>query len=267
MERKSFDNKGVTLSYLDQGGDGIPIVALHAYWMEAGTYTALAEALAPDYRVIALDQRGHGQSDKPFPLTWELFIADLSAFLQHLGLTRNTILVGNSVGGTVAFRYAARNPGAVKAMVIEESTAVADGDLNFMRDWAGVYPSKKALLEKIGERLAWSVEPSFRETPQGWTLAFSPTRLADAQLGLNGDFWSDWCASECPVLLVRGSESRAVDGKILEEMAQKRPNTLLRTFKAGHVVHHDAPVAFAETVRQFLDTMDAKADRIDQPVA
>jgi esterase len=63
MMRRSLAHDGLTLSYLDQGGDGIPIVALHAYWMEAGTYADLAEALAPKWRVIALDQRGHGHSD------------------------------------------------------------------------------------------------------------------------------------------------------------------------------------------------------------
>ena len=250
MMRRSFAHDGLTLSYLDKGGDGIPIVALHAYWMEAGTYAELAEALAPKWRVIALDQRGHGHSDHAEDLSWNAFIGDLAAFLDHLN--GPTILAGNSLGGTVAFRFAARFPAKVRAMIVEEAPAEYDGDLDFMREWAGVYPTREALEAKIGERLAWSVAPSFRQTSEGWTLAFSPDALADAHEGLNGDFWGDWSATDCPVLLVRGSQSRAVDGAMLEKMAAERANTTLATFDAGHVVHHDVPTAFASGVRSFL---------------
>jgi esterase len=252
MMRRSFAHDGLTLSYLDQGGDGIPIVALHAYWMEAGTYADLADALAPKWRVIALDQRGHGHSDHADDLSSDAFIGDLAAFLDHLNIDGPTIIAGNSIGGTVAFRFAARWPGKVRAMIVEEATPEQGGDFGFMREWAGVYPTREALEAKIGERLLWSVAPSFRQTAEGWTLAFSPCALADAQEGLNGDFWADWSATDCPVMLVRGSQSRAVDGAVLEKMAAKRANTMLETFDAGHVVHHDVPTAFASAARSFL---------------
>lgn len=252
MQRFSFGHDGVTLSYLDAGGDGRPLIALHAYWMEAGTYADLAAALAPDWRVIALDQRGHGHSDKPGDLSWDAFIGDLSAFLVHLGIEQPVVLAGNSHGGIVAFRYAARNPGKVSAMIIEESPVVEDAKLDFIRAWEGTFPSREALIAKIGNRLAWSVEPSFRQTDAGWTLAFSPNQLADALDGLNGDFWADWTATTCPVLLALGTDSKAVDGELLRTMAERRANVQLETFDAGHVIHHDRPDQFNETVRRFL---------------
>lgn len=252
MMRRTFVNDGLTFSYLDQGGSGTPIIALHAYWMESGTYEGLAEALAPEWRIIALDQRGHGYSSHSNDLSWDAFISDLGAFLDHLHLGDPVILAGNSLGGTVAFRFAARYPQRVSAMIVEESPAEEDSDLDFMRQWAGVYPTREALKEKIGERLAWSVEPSFRQTTEGWTLAFSPAALADAQSGLNGDFWDDWRSTDCPTLLVRGRHSRAVEGDVLESMSVERPNTTLVTLDAGHVVHHDKPEAFADEVRKFL---------------
>ena len=252
MERRVFENSGVNLSYLDAGGDGKPIIALHAYWMEAGTYADTASALSPEWRVLALDQRGHGRSDKPDDLSWDAFIDDLEAFLDHLEIHQPVVLMGNSLGGTVAFQFAARTPHRVQALIIEEAPAVEDSDLEFMRAWAGVFPTREALLETVGERMAWSIEPSIRKTEAGWTLAFSPTKLADAQVGLNGDFWADWLATTCPALLLRGRDSRAVDGEVLEAMAARRPNTRLETLPAGHVVHHDAPQAFVDVVRQFL---------------
>ena len=202
--------------------------------------------------MIALDQRGHGHSDHADDLSWDAFIGDLAAFLDHLNIDGPAVLAGNSLGGTVAFRFAARFPAKVRAMIVEEAPAEVDGDFDFMRQWAGVYPTREALQAKIGERLAWSVEPSFRQTSEGWTLAFSPDALADAQEGLNGKFWGDWSATDCPVLLVRGSQSRAVDGAMLEKMAADRANTTLATFDAGHVVHHDLPTAFASSVQSFM---------------
>lgn len=243
----------MTLSYVDHGGSGEPLVALHAYWMESSTWAALAEALAPTYRVIALDQRGHGESDKPADLSWDAFIGDLEALLDHLELA-HAVLIGNSLGGTVAFRFAARHSGRVRAMIIEESPAVQVANLDFMRAWDGVFPTREALRDAIGERLAWSVEPSFRKTAEGWTLVFSASQLADALAGLRGDFWRDWLATDVPTLLFRGTESRAVDGEVLRAMAAKRPHTTLHELPAGHVVHHDALEAFARATQAFLAT-------------
>ncbi|HEX2659380.1 MAG TPA: alpha/beta hydrolase, partial [Polyangia bacterium] len=60
MRRDSFESGSLRLSYLDQGGAGRPLIALHAHWMEATTFERLAALVAPEVRVVALDQRGHG---------------------------------------------------------------------------------------------------------------------------------------------------------------------------------------------------------------
>ena len=79
MRRQSFRSNGLTLSYLDEGGDGDALIALHAHWMEAATFAPLATALAPAWRVVALDQRGHGDSDHAPTYTRDDYIADLLA--------------------------------------------------------------------------------------------------------------------------------------------------------------------------------------------
>jgi esterase len=115
-----------------------------------------------------------------------------------------------------------------------------------------VYPTSEALEQKIGERLAWSVKPSFRETARGWTLAFDPDELVSMKEVLNGDFWKEWLGTTCPAMVVRGTASKAVDGTLLETMAARRPNTELLTLEAGHVTHHDDLPAFVADVRTFL---------------
>jgi esterase len=252
MHRTCFVHDGLTLSYLDSGGTGPLVIALHAMWMEARTFEGLADALRPDWRVVSLDQRGHGLSDHSTDYSRDAFVGDIAALLDHLGERGPVVLVGNSLGGTNAFIFAARHPERVRAMVIEESPPEQHEPLLFVLDWRGVYPTREALEEKIGERLAWSVAPSFRETPRGWTLAFDPADLVAMQKSLSGDFWNDWLASSCPALVIRGTDSRAVDGKLLEAMAARRPNTHLLTLDAGHVTHHDAPAEFTRAVKELL---------------
>lgn len=255
MERKSFQHAGLTFSYLDAGGDGELIVALHALWMEAGTWSAFATQVAPAWRVVALDQRGHGQSDHAPSSSWRDYVADIDAFLEHLSVKGPVVLLGNSLGGIASFLFAAEQPERVRALIAEEAPAKEEADLGFMLPWQGVFPTRQALLDKVGERLAWSVEPSIREVPGGFSLAFSPKDLVERQPQLNGDFWREWCATRCPALVLRGTESRAVDGAILEKMAQVRGNTTLVSMEAGHVIHHDAPASFLAAVETFLSTL------------
>ncbi len=85
MDRRSFRSGGLTLSYLDAGGDGQPLLALPAHWMEARTYAPLAAALAPAWRVVALDQRGHGLSDRATRYERDDYLGDALALCDHLG--------------------------------------------------------------------------------------------------------------------------------------------------------------------------------------
>jgi esterase len=256
MNRSCFEHQGLTLSYLDSGGDGPLIVALHAMWMEARTFEGFARAM-PEWRVVSLDQRGHGLSDHASDYSRRAFVDDIVALLDHLEASEPVVLIGNSLGGSNAFVCARRHPDRVRAMVIEESPPEGHGSFDFVLDWRGIYPTREQLERKIGERLAWSVAPSFRETARGWTLAFDPEELVAMQQVLNGDLWSDWLGTSCPALVIRGTQSKAVDGAVLETMAKRRPNTQLLSLEAGHVTHHDDGASFNAAVRKFLQEVNS----------
>jgi pimeloyl-ACP methyl ester carboxylesterase len=91
----------LTFSYLDSGGTGDLIVALHAMWMEARTFELFGRAMTPDWRVVTLDQRGHGHSGHASDYSRAAYIGDIGALLDHLGVSEPVILVGNSLGGRV----------------------------------------------------------------------------------------------------------------------------------------------------------------------
>lgn len=251
MERRTFQHNQLTLSYLDAGGNGPVLIALHAHLMEAVTFAPLVFALAPQWRVVALDQRGHGHSDHARAYGRGDYLGDIAALYAHLGLEA-AVLLGNSLGGANAYQFAAHHPQQVRALVIEDIGAVIADDTSFVLPWAGIFATRDALVEQIGQRFAPYFLDSFRQTPAGWQLAAEPRDMVASQALLNGDHWNDWLASRCPALLIRGSDSRVTTNAHFEDMAARRPNTKFVTLEGGHVVHMDNPDGFTAAVTTFL---------------
>jgi pimeloyl-ACP methyl ester carboxylesterase len=251
MERHTFRHDGLRLSYLDSGGEGRVLIALHAHLMEAVTFAPLAEVLAPEWRIIALDQRGHGYSDHASSYTRDDYLGDLEALFEHLSLT-DAVLLGNSLGGVNAYQFAARHPAKIRCLIIEDiGTEIAD-NLDFVLPWDGQFPTREALAESIGPRFLPYLEDSFRETPAGWKLAFDPHDIVTSGRCLAGDHWQDWIATQCPSLLLRGRDSNVTTQAAAEQMASRRPNTRLETLDGGHILHADNPTGFSNAVSEFL---------------
>ncbi len=83
MRGHSFENDGDILSFLDAGGDGKPLLALHGHWMGASDFAGVAEDLSPEWRVIALDQRGFGETDHGAAHSIAAYIGDVVALLDR----------------------------------------------------------------------------------------------------------------------------------------------------------------------------------------
>ena len=108
---------GLKFHYTDWGGDGPPLVMLHGLTGHARTWDHTAAALTDRYRVLALDQRGHGDSEWAPQYGLAPMAQDVLGFLDALGLTEVT-LMGLSMGGLVSFVFAAAHPDRVTRMVI-----------------------------------------------------------------------------------------------------------------------------------------------------
>jgi len=118
---------GVRYHYLDEG-EGEPVVMVHGNPSWSFYYRKLAEALAPDHRVIVPDHIGCGRSDKPgddrYAYTLETRVGDLEALLiDHLKLDAGLTLVVHDWGGAVGLAFAARHPEMVARLVILNTAA------------------------------------------------------------------------------------------------------------------------------------------------
>lgn len=140
---------GLDVRYRDWGGPAVgaggqaPVLLLHGLASTCRIYDLCAPILARTRRVVAYDQRGHGETAKPEDgYRTEMFVADGVGVAQALGLEEPYVVVGHSWGATVALAWAAAQPGRVGGVVL------VDGAILPFREAAG------ATWERVAERLA-----------------------------------------------------------------------------------------------------------------
>ncbi|MEV6106181.1 alpha/beta hydrolase [Streptomyces sp. NPDC051940] len=244
---------GRALSYVDFGGDGTPLVALHGHMSEGASFAQVAGALGDGYRVIAPDQRGHGDSDRAAEYGREGYLSDVLALLDHLGLER-VVLLGHSLGGINAYQFAARHPERVSALVdIDGCAEIPDGPtpLAFVLGFPVTAPTREELLAGLGPA-APVLAGVLRENADGtWRLPFHPRDMVDSEGLVHGDHWADWTGSDCPALLIRGTKG-VVPQAQAAEMIARRPGARLVEFDTDHFVYAAEPAGVAAAVREFL---------------
>jgi 3-oxoadipate enol-lactonase len=113
-----MDVNGVSLGYLDSGAGEIPLVLLHEMGGTLESWDYLVPLLPPHLRVLRLDLRGAGLSEKPVaPFTMEDLGQDVLALCDALGIRAPVVPMGCAVGGAVTLHLAARHPARVRAVI------------------------------------------------------------------------------------------------------------------------------------------------------
>ncbi|MBI1886723.1 MAG: alpha/beta hydrolase [Chloroflexi bacterium] len=178
---------GLSFHYRHWGGRGRPVVLLHGLASTSHIWDLTAPLLARRFRVVALDQRGHGESAKPdHGYDFDTVTGDLRAFVAALEFER-PVLVGHSWGASVALRYAAGHPDGVPGLVLVDGGVI---DLSAVMTWEqaeeemtpppidGV-PAKQLLAAVRG--LAY-----FREI---WSPEFERMFLTNFEVREDGTIW------------------------------------------------------------------------------
>lgn len=119
-EERWAEIRDLRMRYLDWGGDGAPVLALHGLASSAHWYDTVAPLLRKDFRIIAPDQRGHGQTTQASDgYDWASVASDAVGLLDHLGIEQAAVL-GHSWGGNVAVNVAAKFPDRTTSLVMIE---------------------------------------------------------------------------------------------------------------------------------------------------
>ncbi|MEU0371880.1 alpha/beta hydrolase [Streptomyces sp. NPDC006283] len=237
---------GVRLVCRDWGGNRPAIVLLHGLAGHAGEWDALAEQLTSAYRVVAVDQRGHGASERlPQDVSRAAFVADVVAVTDQLSLVR-PVLIGQSLGGHTAILTAARRPEAVRALVIIEAGAGdpdPDGPARIGRwldSWPVPFPSRDAAVQFFGGGavgVAWA--DGLEERGGRWWPRFDRDVMVRCLMdNAQRSFAQEWDRIGCPTLLVLAQSSFLAPSEV-DDLLRRRP---LTTSVSVPGTHHDLHV-------------------------
>lgn len=209
-EWRTVSRDGVRLACLDRSGPQPPVLFLHGLAGHAGEWDASAAALDGTHRVLALDQRGHGRSERrPAQVTRSAYVADVAAVVGALRAAP-VVLVGHSLGGHTAMLTAARYPRLVRALVVVDAWPGGDradprriGE--WLANWPVPFPSYADAVRFFGggdRGRAWA--DGLTEEVDGWRPRFVPELMVESvREASTTPFWADWSAVRCPTLLVR----------------------------------------------------------------
>ncbi len=264
---------GVRLAAWEYGQAGAAarpgVLLLHGLLGRASHWAATARALAPRYRVLALDQRGHGRSAKPDgPYAPEAYAQDAIAAIEQLGLAP-AVLVGHSMGALTAWQCAARRPDLVAAVVICDMRASALGESG-QREWADWLESWPVPFATLGDARRWfgaddpwadppnPVRGDFfaevmAESEDGWRPLHAPEHLLRSRdPWIRDAHWDELARVRCPALVVRG-----LGGELGRAEAQEMVRVLPRgqyaeIADAGHLVPWDQPDAWCAELEGFV---------------
>jgi pimeloyl-ACP methyl ester carboxylesterase len=270
---------GLSLHALEWSQDGVPLVFLHGFSNSARVWDAVVPSVAPYYRTIAVDLRGHGDSDRDPEGRYDhaRMARDLEAAFGFLGLDR-LVLVGHSMGGRVSMHFAGAHPAQIAGLVIvdsgpdldmrgvtrirlESSTAqptygsIGEYEATLARLYPAAKPETLALLARHWLRRL----PDGRYEPKT-DPDFGKRRLADPKAMLaaaEAETKHLWDALErvaCPTLVIRGAASDVLSPETADRMVDDvlEKGTLCVIPNASHSVMLDNSEAFEKALTDFV---------------
>ena len=286
---------GLSLAYADEGPrDGMPVLCLAGLTRNMDDFADLAARLSATHRVIRLDSRGRGASDRAEPASYDVptEARDALALLDHLGLA-SAVFVGTSRGGMLTLLAAAFAPDRIRAAILNDiGPDIAPGGLDRIMDYVGKPPTAPdldalavqleaagraqnptvaparwrriaaALAEPTADGLAWRYDLRLRDAliAQGEALRKAMEAGAPAP-----DLWPLFHRlAAVPVLALRGANSDILTAETLARMQAAAPDrvTAVTVPDRGHVPLLDEPESVAA-----IDALLARAAALSTPAA
>ena len=269
---KTVVANGLKLHYLDWGGEGqSPMVLLHGLRGHAHSWDDVSAALCAQYRVLALDQRGRGDSEwaPDGDYSTQAYVDDLAAICDALNLPP-FILVGHSMGGRNSMAFTARYPEKVQQLIIVDVGPTIDprGAERIKQEIQAVpeaFDSFDAVVAYMSQQNRYASDAVLRRR-----LRYATQDLPNGKVGWRYDsaireqsrkgtappavdLWPQLAQITCPTLIVRGVDTDLLSPEVAQRMLNTLPNAqLAEVQRAAHMVFEENPEGFIEAVRQYL---------------
>jgi pimeloyl-ACP methyl ester carboxylesterase len=251
----------VRLPYVRHGDpSGVPVLLLHPWGESLGCFDRLLPLLPATVHALAMDQRGHGDADKPaggYALT--NFAADVEAFMDAMNL-RSAVLLGSSSGGYVAQQVAIGTPDRVAGLVLVGSPRSLLGRPSFADEVERlVDPVDRAWVERS---LEWF--PRFHDVPD-WYIQ---DRVDDG-VRMPAHVWRQALAGlttaqppteagtiAAPTLIIWGARDELLPWEDARALAAAIPGSRLVAYQdTGHLVLWEQPDRVASDLAEFVDSL------------
>lgn len=262
---------GVEISYSDTGGRKPTLVCLHAIGHGARDFEGLSGRLAPQFRVIAIDWPGQGRSGVDAqPACGTRYAQLLASFVERLGL-RDVVLLGNSIGGAAAVRFASLHPARVKALVMCDSGGLGPPPtgpaVGFIENFARFFESGAKGDPAFGPAFQRYYEKVLIEPP-AWPERDRIIRAAYETAPVLAQAWHSFARAdeslwemtphiECPVFCAWAKDDSVLPLEPLRPALERFPNHQLEVFPGGHAVFLEDPEQFETSLRRYLRALPA----------
>jgi N-formylmaleamate deformylase len=247
---------------LEYGSAGPTLVVIPGITSPAASWASTAARLAGAHRVIVVDLRGRGLSDRPAgSYSLQSYAADVRALSLGLHLSR-PVIVGHSLGARVAAALDVQFPGLAGGLVLVDPPLSGPG--------RAPYPFPLSMYDELLDAASGSdadlarlrqLEPGHDDTQLAarlrWLRTIDRRAVHETYEGFGADdFFELWRGISAPAILARGGESPVVTATAAAELSQARPDIPVTTIAgAGHLVHLDDPDSFVTAVRTFAGAL------------
>lgn len=263
---RRIDAGRITLN-VREAGEGPLMLFFHGITSNSAVFAPLMAGFSDRFRAIAVDQRGHGLSDKPDTgYDAHDYSEDIAGLIRTLDRGR-AILVGHSLGARNSVTAAAKYPDLVRSVIAIDFTPYIETEAldaletrvnagsRLFEDVAAVeaylagrYPNIPAAAIKV------RAASGYRAGEGGLSPLASPTAMAQTAKGLRADLVPAYRDVKRPVLVVRGENSKFVSAAALQKTSRLRPDLpVVVVPDADHYVNEVSPEITLRAITNFID--------------
>ncbi|MFC1941728.1 alpha/beta fold hydrolase [Chloroflexota bacterium] len=270
-KEKWFNDGELRLHYLDWGNPGAtPMLLVHGQSGNARNWDFFARSMNREYHVLALDQRGHGDSCWAGNYMIPEYVADLTKLVDNLEL-KDIVLIGHSLGGVNSIIYAAAHPDRVARLIIVDigpeintigieqmQKRIAEEPVDFSTEEEAAIQMKKEHAYYSADYIQHTVKYNIRRDESGRLVYKYDPAVRRARPGALDFLWKDLEEIVCPTLVVRGNESELLLPDVARRMVETLPfGSAVEIERATHTIPGDNPKMFESVVKQFLNSCNA----------